>query len=55
MNTVSIRLKSRDSRILGFQLDLKIVHESQLWVVASLLASLLQRKYMVTDGNRILQ
>jgi hypothetical protein len=29
MNMVQIRLKSRDSRIPGFQLDLKIVYEFQ--------------------------
>jgi hypothetical protein len=31
MNMVQIRLKSQDSRIPGFQLDLKIVYEFQLW------------------------
>jgi hypothetical protein len=30
MNTVQIQLKSWDSRIPGFQLDLKIVYEFQL-------------------------
>jgi hypothetical protein len=30
MNMVQIRLKSQDSRIPGFQLDLKIVYEFQL-------------------------
>ncbi len=30
MNMVQIRLKSQDSRIQGFQLDLKIVYEFQL-------------------------
>jgi hypothetical protein len=32
MNMVQIRLKSQDSRIPGFQLDLKIVYEFQLWL-----------------------
>jgi hypothetical protein len=31
MNMVQIQLKSWDSRIPGFQLDLKIVYEFQLW------------------------
>jgi hypothetical protein len=30
MNTVQIQLKSRDSRISGFHLNLKIVYEFQL-------------------------
>jgi hypothetical protein len=30
MNMVQIRLKSQDTRIPGFQLDLKIVYEFQL-------------------------
>ncbi len=33
MNTVQIQLKSWDSRIPGFQLDLKIVYEFQLCTV----------------------
>jgi hypothetical protein len=31
MHTVQIQLKSRDFRIPGFHLDLKIVYEFQLW------------------------
>jgi hypothetical protein len=36
MNTVQIQLKSRDSKIPGFQLDLKIVFEFQLRTLNSL-------------------
>jgi hypothetical protein len=52
MNTVQIHLKSWDSRIPRLQLDLKIVHEFQLWKLKSHLfaTSCLSKGHRVQQG-----